>query len=144
IARIERVIAEIFEQPSVESITAALGDDTDLPAAPRAKLRRIVIGVYAKLLHILHAGLQPEYAAHFTADVARVVGDDAAGFNAIVAERVFFEGAGVEANVVKGSTCEIDRAGRQQVKLRNLAPVDRQFLNLPRGDVAANRCGSGV
>ncbi len=144
IARVQRIVPEIFKQAAVESVAAALGDEADLPAASGAKLRRVVAGIHAKLLHVFQAGLQPKDTAHFAADVARVVANDAAGFNAIVAQRVLLEGAAVEANVVEGSSPEIHGAGRHKVKLGNLAAVDGQISDLALADVAADSGGPRI
>ena len=98
-------------------IAAALGDDADLTAATGAKLRRIVAGIHAEFLHVFHAGLQAEEAAEFTADVARVVADDAAGFDSIQPDCVLFERAAVEADVVKRASCEINCTRGKKVQL---------------------------
>src|SRR5262249_34865320 len=81
-------LRKFFNKPAWKDLAAALGDNADLSAASGAELRRIIAGVHAELLHILHAGLQPEETPKFTANVARVVADDAAGFNSIQPYRV--------------------------------------------------------
>ena len=144
IAGIQRIVPEVFKQAAVESVAAALGDDADLSTAPGPELRRIIAGVYPKLLYVLHAGLQPEYTVDLAADVAGVVGDDAASFNAVEAQGVLLEGPAVEAYIVEASGAEVDRARRHEVQLRDLAAVDRKFRNIARTDICPNRGGGGI
>src|SRR5262249_9712435 len=127
-----------LEQAAVKTVAAALRDDADLSTASGAELRRVITRVHAELLHILHAGLQPEKTPEFTADVARIVADDAASFNSIQAHGVLLEGTAVEADIVKGSARKINRSRRQHVKLRDFPAIDRQFSDLTLTNIAAD------
>ena len=144
VSRVQRIVAEILEYPAVDSVAAALRYDADLAPAAGAEFGGIVARVHAKLLHVLHAGLQPEDAVNLTTDVAGIVGDDTAGFDSVVPQRVLLEGAAVEAHVVEGTGSEVDRARRHHIELRNLPAVDGEFGDFPRADVAADRGGAGI
>src|SRR5213594_620244 len=62
---IKSVVPEIFKPGAVKLIAAGLCYHADLPAGTGAELRRIVIRIDAKLLHVLERRLESERRRYF-------------------------------------------------------------------------------
>src|SRR5712692_9220291 len=60
VARIERAVAQVFEQRAVENVAARFRYDADLAGRSGTELRRVVARFNAELLNGFKAGLQAE------------------------------------------------------------------------------------
>src|SRR5215510_12968053 len=108
----------------VKPVAARFGDDADLPARARAVLRRITVRLDSELLHILQRRLQAEWRGDFTIQVARVGVNNGGAFDAVVTDRILFCGAPRKPDIAERARTTIERAGRLQIKLRQLASIE--------------------
>ena len=112
----------------MEFIASGLGDHADLPAGSCSQFRGVIVGVDAKLLHVLKTALQTEWRNQFASDVTGACVDDGGSLNAVKTNCVLFYCAPAESDVAKRPGTRVLRARRLKIQLRELSAVDGQVM----------------
>src|SRR5207247_680344 len=105
-------------------------DDAHLSATAGAVLGWIGARFDPEFLDVFEARLQLEGRRHFAIEVAWSGIDDRRSFDAVVADRILFDRAAREPDVLPCSSPGVLGTGSPQQQLRHLAAVHRQIVNL--------------
>src|SRR5262249_35798675 len=128
----------------MKKIAARLRHHADLAARTGAELGGGITGFHAEFLHILQARLQAKAGGRFAVQIPPRGIDDGRPFDTIKPQSIFLVRAPAETDVIKASATRGLGARNEQIKLRKLAPVQREGRYLPFVDVAADTGRAGV
>src|SRR5262249_41131088 len=135
------VVTEVLECGAVKPVAARFGDDADLATRACAVLRWVTVRINAELLHILQRGLQAEGRCDLAVQIARGGVNDGGAFDAVVTDGVLLRSAPGKPDIAERARTTVERAGRLQIKLRDLAAIERQPFDFGFVDVRAHTGG---